>query len=212
MCANGTEPLYGRLEQRGAPVFDQVVENPRRYQWLENLWASTGPSRPWLGAIALFPAGWTVQDPEPKPIASFSHDGRLALYWALRVNETGHAAVSWSVAKLVRPLSEEVALVPSELALGEGQTRAVETVVTKPLEQEKFTFLLVTVTGVKTRAILDRVGRENDRKLAHVSSGNVSYFDLGKVKDARIALITSQMGSRGPSESLVKSQDSCKST
>jgi nucleoside phosphorylase len=168
-----------------------------RFRWLENLRPpGPGEEAPWLGAIAIFPGGAAVRDIDPSPLMAFDHAGRLALYWALRVDATGHAAVSWTPAQLRRPLADELA------ALGAGDVGPLQTELTEPgvggPGDGAPRILLMTVTRVETRAVFERIRALTGQEPSYYGSGDVCYFDLGLMGGARVFLTQSQMGAGGP--------------
>lgn len=70
--------------------------------------------------------------------------------------------------------------------------------------------LLVTVTEIETRAVLDVFGYTS-RRLRRKHIGHKTYFALGKHKGAKIYLVQSEMGAIGPGASLQTVTEAIKS-
>jgi nucleoside phosphorylase/Tfp pilus assembly protein PilF len=63
--------------------------------------------------------------------------------------------------------------------------------------------LLVTVTQVEAQAVLTFLQEDLGHKLERLFIGDKTYYDLGVIGGARIFLVQSEMGSGGPSGSLL---------
>lgn len=75
-----------------------------RYRWTEGLNAGLD----WLMFVVIFPAGFTLNEPEPKPASVKKFQGRLALYWALPGDKLGRSAVEWTLSPLRHDLDQEL--------------------------------------------------------------------------------------------------------
>jgi hypothetical protein len=75
-----------------------------RYRWTEGL----NMGLDWLMFVVIFPVGFTLDEPEPKPASVKMFQGRLALYWALPGDRLGRSAVEWTLSPLRRDLEQEL--------------------------------------------------------------------------------------------------------
>jgi hypothetical protein len=75
-----------------------------RYRWSEGL----NMGLDWLMFAMILPAGFTLDEPEPKPANVKTFQGRIALYWALSGDKLGRSAVEWTLSPLRRDLDQEL--------------------------------------------------------------------------------------------------------
>lgn len=70
-------------------------------------------------------------------------------------------------------------------------------------EQPQADVLLVTVTEVETRAVLQAMLGSQRSRLSRFEQGNYTYYNLGIINNARVYLVQSAMGASGPGGSIL---------